>query len=141
MLGHVASCLGKPALASVPISAVMLSRLETVDAEQSLEDAAHLFVGGRNEGVPVIEGGTTVGVVTRDDVAIGLERSGPSGRISEAPCHNVVTVSPSDSLAEVLARLYAASPETLAVVVDDDGIPVGVLTVQRLVAYVEGRSA
>ena len=118
----------------------MLSRLDTVGAEQPLEDAAHLFIGGRGaEGVPVIEDGTTIGVVTRDDVAIGLQRSGPGARVSEAPCHNVVTVSPSDSLSEVLDRLYAASPGTIAVVLDH-GTPVGVLSVKHLVAYVEART-
>lgn len=139
MLARMATRLGPPALATIPVSAVMLSRLQTVGTEQPLQDAAHLFIGGHNtEGVPVVDHGTTVGVMTRDDVAIGIQRSGPASPVSEAPCHNVVTVSPSDSLADVLDQLYAATPETVAVVVDN-GTPVGVLTVQHLVAYVESR--
>ena len=139
MLGKLALRLGAPALATVPISAVMLSRLDTVGAQQPLQDAAHLFIGGRGEqGVPVIEDGATIGVVTRDDIAIGLQRSGPRALVSEAPCHNVVTVSPSDSLSDVLERLYAALPDSIAVVVDHD-TPVGVISVKHLVAYVEAR--
>ena len=139
MIGLLALRLGTPALATIPISAVMLPKLETVGAQQPLADAAHLFIGGRgNQGVPVVADGATIGVVTRDDVAIGLQRSGPAAPVSEAPRHNVVTVAPSDSLADVLEQLYAASPETVAVVVDN-GRPVGVLTVQHLVAYVEDR--
>ena len=59
--------------------------------------------------------------------------------IGEQACHDVVTVSPSDSLAEVLDQLYAASPDSIAVVVDR-GKPVGVLTVENLVDYVERSS-
>ncbi len=127
--------LGYPALASVPVSAVMLSRLETVGADQPLADAAQLLVAGRYAQVPVIEHGSPVGVVTRDDVAVGLERSGPRARVGEAPCHDVVTVTPSDSLADVFTKLRSV-PESVAVVVDH-GRTVGLLTVDSLVAYVE----
>jgi len=138
-LGRIAFRLGAPALASVPISAVMLSRLQTVGAQQSLEDAASLFIGGRNHNVPVISNGTPIGVVTRDDVAYGIEKSGPTACIAEAPRHDVVTVSPSDTLADVLERLYAM-PDAVAVVVDR-GTPVGVLTYEHLMAYVERSAA
>lgn len=135
-LGKLAFRLGAPALATVPVSAVMLTKLDTVGAQQSIEDAACLFIAGRNESVPVLEDGAPVAVMTRDDFTSGLERSGPTATIGEQPCHDVVTVSPSDSLAEVLEQLYAAAPDSIAVVVDR-GKPVGVLTVENLVDYVE----
>jgi CBS domain-containing protein len=134
-LGQLGKRLGYPALASVPVSAVMLSRLDAVTPEQSLEDVAQLLVTGRHAQLPVLEDGFPVGVVTRDDVALGLERSGPHSPVGEAPRHDVVTVTPSDSLADVLERLRA-TPETVAVVVDH-GTTVGLLTVDKLVAYVE----
>jgi CBS domain-containing protein len=139
-LGDLGRRLGRPALATVPVSAVMLSRVETVGIEQPLEDAAQMLVAGSHSHLPVVDHGAPVGVVTRDDVALGLARSGPHAPVGEAPRHDVVTVTPSDSLADVLDRLHHAAPDALALVVDR-GAPVGLLTVDRLVAYVRAASA
>lgn len=127
--------LGTPALTTVPVSAAMLTRVPCVKPDQALEDVAQLFIGGRNHELAVIADGHPIGVVTRDDVARGLERHGPHAVVAEAPQHEVVTVTPSDSLAEVLEELRE-SPERVVVVVDH-GDPVGLLTLDRLAAYVE----
>lgn len=134
-LGTVARQLGAPVLKSIPVSAVMLSALPVVKPNQPLEDVAELFVGGRNKELAVVEDGQPIGVVTRDDVAIGLERRGPHASVGEAPQHDVVTVTPSDSLADVLDQLRDA-PDRVAVVVDQ-GQPVGLLTFEKLVAYLD----
>jgi len=136
-LSGVARKLGVPVLATVPVSAAMLSRLDTVTPQQHLEDVAALFVGGRNAELPVIEDGTPVAVVTRDDVALGLVQNGPHASIAEAPRHDVFTVAPSDSLVDVLEQLRAW-PNAVAVVIDH-GTPVGLLTFERLNAYVEAQ--
>jgi predicted transcriptional regulator len=129
--------LGYPALATVPVSAAMLSRLETVNGAQPLEDVAQLFVGGRCHQVPVVaDDGLPVGVVTRDDVATAVQVLGPHAHVSEAPRHEVVTVGPSESLASVLDQLRG-SPDLIAVVVDH-GDPVGVVTLDSLTAYAAG---
>ncbi|HLL22339.1 MAG TPA: CBS domain-containing protein, partial [Kofleriaceae bacterium] len=94
-----------------------------------------LFLGGRNHQLAVVEDGHPVGVVTRDDVAVGLEQRGPHAALSEAPHHDVLTVTPSDALADVLEQLRQ-HPHSVAVVVDH-GEPVGLLTFERLVAYMQ----
>jgi CBS domain-containing protein len=131
--------LGRPALASVPVSAVMLTRLPTVASDQPLEDVVQLLVANRYVEVPVFDNNTAVGVLTRGDLERGLERSGPHSLVGEAPRHDVITVSPSDSLADVLAKLRQ-SPNAIAVVIDR-GAPVGLLTVDRLVAYAHRAAA
>jgi len=113
----------------------MLTALPVVKPEQHLEDVAQLFLGGRNHELAIVEDGHPVGVVTRADVAAGLERGGPHGSIAEAPQHDIVTVAPSDSLVDVLDQLRER-PERVAVVVDN-GEAVGLLTFERLTAYVE----
>lgn len=137
-LGAIAHRLD-PVLATIPVSAVMLSRMQTLDAHQSLEDAAYLFVGGRTQCVPVIEHGAAVGVVTRSDVEQGLARSGPTSLVGAAPQHDAVQVSPSDSLTDVMGKLRER-PDAVAIVVDH-GQPVGLLTFERLVEYVERHAA
>lgn len=133
VLSGVARRLGSPALASVPVSAAALTRVDTVNSEQPLEDVARLLVGNRQSQVPIVDGGQLIGVVTRADFAVAVEVFGPHAPVAEAHRHNVVTVSPSDSLADVLDRLRVA-PDSIAVVVDH-GELVGLLTFERLLAY------
>jgi CBS domain-containing protein len=133
VLSRLARRLGHPAFASMPVSAAILDRLATVSVDQSLEDVAQLLVAGRSSQVPIVDGGKPVGVVTREDLAAGVQVLGPHAPVAEAPHRGVVTVSPADSLADVFARLRAA-PEAVAVVVDR-GAPVGVITLEHLLAY------
>ena len=136
-LTGVARRLGAPA---IPVSAAMLSALPVVSSQQALQDVAQMFVGGRNHELAVVEDGQTVGVVTREDVALGLERRGPYASLAESPKHDVVTVTPSDSLADVLDQLRAAAPDSVAVVIDQ-GEPVGLLTFEKIVAYLDEHAA
>jgi CBS domain-containing protein len=132
-LAHVGRWLGQPE--AVPVGAVMLSRVATVSAEQSLEDAAQLLVATRSTHLPVVDGASVLGVVTREDVATAVARSGPRARVATAPRHDAIRVAPSDSIADVMARLRAV-PGSVAVV-EDRGMPVGLLTLERLLAYSE----
>jgi predicted transcriptional regulator len=135
MFGALAKRLKYPALATVPVSAAMLSRVETVGAEQHLEDVAQLFIAGRCAQIPVMDHGVAVGVVTRDGVATALRRSGPHALVGAAPCRHVVTVAPSDAIGDVLSQLRA-KPDSVALVLDH-GSPVGLLTEEVLSAYAE----
>jgi len=133
LFGRLAKRLKYPALASVPVSAAMLQRVESVEVDQPLDEIARLFVAGRVAQVPVMDHGVAVGCVTRDAVAHALLASGPHALVGAAPCTHVVTVAPSDALGDVLAQLRAR-PDSVAIVVDH-GAPVGVLTEDMLIAY------
>ena len=136
MLSRVARRLGSPvALASVPVSAVILNRLATVSVEQPLEDVAQLLVAGQRTEVPVVDGDRPVGVVTRDDLAAGVQELGPHAPVAQLHRHEVVTVSPSDSLADVYVRLRE-DPDAVAVLVDH-GALVGVVTYEHLLEYLD----
>jgi predicted transcriptional regulator len=134
-LSWMARRLGYPALASVPVSAVILNRLATVSVEQPLEDVAQLLVAGRRAQVPVIDGDKPVSVVTRDDLAEAVQALGPHAPVADLPRRGVLAVSPADSLEDVLARLRA-EPDTVAVLIDH-GAPVGVVTFERLLEYLD----
>jgi len=135
VLSRMARRLGYPALATVPVSAVFLNRVDTVSVEQPLEDVAQLLVAGRRAQVPVVDGDRPVGVVTRDDLAVAVQELGPHAAVAAVPRRAVLTVSPSDSLEDVLVRLRA-DPDTVAVLVDH-GAPVGVVTFERLLQYLD----
>lgn len=125
----------KSVISGVPVSAAMLRRVESVTPEQPLEDAAALLVRGGLNQLPVIDHGKAVGVITRSDVATALANAGPDATVATAPQHHIVTVSPSDSLDAVLDQLRQ-EPDSVALVLDDGGVPVGVLTAEHLAAYV-----
>jgi Zn-dependent protease len=125
----------REAIAGVPVSAAMLPRVEAVTPEQPLEDAAALLLRGGLQQLPVIDHGTPVGVITRADVATALAHAGPDATVAAAPQHEIVTVSAADSLDHVLDRLRQ-DPDSVALVVDAEGHPVGVLTAEHLAAYV-----
>ena len=139
VFGHIAKRLKYPALASVPVSAAMLQRVDTVDSEEALADVARLFVAGKVSQLPVVDHGNIVGVITRDAVANALEHGGPNASVGEARNGTVIIVSPSDALSEVLAKLRA-NPDAVALVVDH-GSPVGLLTAERLAAYAAEHAA
>jgi IMP dehydrogenase len=113
----------------------MLRRVETVTPDQPLEEAAALLLSGGQNQLPVIDHGEPVGVLTRSDVASALAHADPRTPVGSAPQHQVVTVDPAEPLDHVLDRLRQ-SPDAVAVVVDH-GTPVGLLTAESLVAYVE----
>ncbi|HSD90358.1 MAG TPA: site-2 protease family protein [Kofleriaceae bacterium] len=124
----------KHALAGVPVSAAMLRRVEAVTPDQPLEDAASLLLRGGLNQLPVIDHGKAVGVITRSDVASALAHARPDATVATAPRHEIVEVTPADSLDSVLERLRE-HPDSIALVLDE-GLPVGVLTAEHLAAYV-----
>lgn len=126
----------KSAITGVPVSAAMLRRVEAVSSDQPLEDAAALLLRGGLNQLPVIDHGKAVGVITRSDVATALAHAGPDATVASAPQHNVIAISPADSLDAVLDRLRE-EPDSVGLVVDPaDGSPIGVLTAEHLAAYV-----
>lgn len=141
-LGKVFAALAKkfhyPVLATVPVSAAMLTRVATVTLDQTLAEAAHLVARGTAR-VPVVDHGRALGVVTRDGLASALEEGGPSASIESATRPGVITVDPSTPAEEVLA-LLRCMPEAVALVVDH-GTPVGVVTAQELADYLSAVEA
>jgi len=134
-LASVAHRVGAPTLVGVPVSAAILTRVVAVRPEQSLDEVAQLFVSGRHDVLPVVDRGQPVAVLTRQDVAAGLERVGPHAPVAAVPLHHVVTVMPGEPVSHVLERLHQR-PDAVAVVVDRGG-PVGVVTEETLIAYID----
>jgi Zn-dependent protease len=120
-------------LSGVPVSAAMLTRVESVSPQQPIEDVARLMLQRGQNQIPVVDHGRPVGVLTRGDVASALSKGGPSALVSEAPTHDVVTVEPGDPLDVVLDRLRQ-SPDAVALVVDH-GEAVGMVTAETLAGY------
>ena len=138
LFASLAKKLHYPAMASVPVSAAMLSRVPAVGAGHSLADAATLVARGTGPLAVIDDDGHPVGVVTRNSLAHALIEAGPRASIAFAACANVVEVAPAACAQEVLA-LLRAQPDSVAMVVDH-GMPVGVLTAEQLDSYLQQRT-
>jgi Zn-dependent protease/predicted transcriptional regulator len=120
----------RAAIVDVPVSVAMNRQIDVVRSDEEIGEAARLLVTTGQQQLPIVDEGETVGVLTRTDVARGLDHAGPRATISEAPHHTAITVGPSESLEGVFDRL-SHEPDSIAVVVDR-GVPVGIVTTDQL---------
>ncbi len=121
--------------AKTPVREAMCSKIHAVRSEDSLGEAAHWLVETGQHPLPIVDGGQTVGVLTRRDVATGLEHAGAQGSVALAPHHGAITVSPQDSVEGVAAQL-SHQPDAIVVVMDA-GTAVGIVTAEQLATFVE----
>ena len=124
----------RAAVVNVPVSAAMNRHFDVVRADEPLGEAARLLVTTGQHELPIVDHGEMVGVLTRTDVAHGIEQVGPTAAISRAQHHDAITVAPNEPLEGVFDRL-AHDPHSIAVVVER-GMPVGVVTAEQLATYV-----
>jgi chloride channel protein, CIC family len=85
---------------------VMQSRVETLGATMTLDEAVQAFSRSHHRGFPVVDNGKLVGIVTQTDLAKMRDRTLPGDtHLSEIMTPSPVTVSPSASLGDVLYLL------------------------------------
>ncbi len=117
---------------SVHVEEAMRSDVPTIDPDRPVEEAARRMLAHRVEGLPVLEDGDLVGIVTTSDLL--LDRSEPSAVIAprRGTARDVMTpdpdaVAPENSLLEAASRMVEGTIRHLPVV-DSDGRLVGMLS-------------
>lgn len=112
---------------------LMTRAVESLSPESSLSQAAELMGAADVGFVPVLDGGSLVGVVTdRDLVLRGLgEGRGPDEAVGGVMSRDVLFCSPDDE-AEEAAALMAANQVRRLPVLDDETRLVGVLSLADL---------
>ena len=110
-----------------PIKYYMSTPLITLDKDDSLSDALHLFNTHHIHGAPVMEGERLVGILTMSDIARVLERGEPCDhKVSSIMTTDVVKAPSSIQLFEVIKRFKERKIGRLLVM--EGGKPVGILT-------------
>ena len=85
---------------------VMQERVETLEAETTLEEAMQAFARSHHRGFPVVEEGKLVGIVTQSDLLkIGDRNLANDIPLKEIMTSSPVTVSPTHNLSNVLYLL------------------------------------
>ena len=115
---------------------IMTRELVTVGPGDSVAKAAELMERTRIGGIPVVEGGRLVGILTSRDI----RRSHPNRLVADVMTREVVTISSTSSLWEAKELIERYGIERLVVM--EGGRPVGVVTKSLLYTelgkYVDG---
>jgi CBS domain-containing protein len=108
---------------------LMTSDPSTIDANQSVSDAAKLMRDEDAGIAPVVDGERLVGVLTDRDIAIKIVAEGrdpQATNVREIASTDVVTIDPQQDLDEAL-RLMAQNQVRRLPVVEEDGRLVGIV--------------
>jgi len=96
----------KGLLAELTAKDVMQSRVETLGAQMTLEEAVQAFSRSHHRGFPIVNDGKLVGIITQTDLVKVRDRGLPSDTLlSEIMTPQPVTVSPIATLGHVLYLL------------------------------------
>jgi chloride channel protein, CIC family len=93
-------------LTNLTAKSVMQERVETVDAEMTLDEAVKVFYASQHRGFPVMDDGGLVGIITQSDLLkIREQNLNPDSPITEIMTHQPITVKPTSKLSNVLYLL------------------------------------
>ena len=107
----------------------------TISPEETIDYALFLMEREGIDGLPVIDNGELVGIVTKTDITT---REGE--RVKEVMTKEVITAKESASVEEIMALMIENSIDRVPIV-DDDGKLVGIITIGDLLARKKHRNA
>mgnify|MGYP001770730667 CR=1 FL=1 len=118
---------------SIPVGKLIKRNLVTIEAGSSIEDAARLMVRENVGLLVVIHGGSMIGVVSERDVvraiANGVDLKSP---VESIATRNVVTINVNEPMHKAAELMHVNNIRHL-VVVDNEGRPIGVVSVRDIV--------
>ncbi|MGZ9235228.1 MAG: CBS domain-containing protein [Anaerolineales bacterium] len=106
---------------------VMTTTLRTASPEMRLSQVLDLLRINRISGVPVLEDGNLVGIISLEDVVRGMEKNDLAAPISQYMTREVVTVASYDSIVKAL-RIFTEKGLGRLPVVDENHKLVGMIT-------------
>ena len=107
----------------------------TISPEETIDYALFLMEREGIDGLPVIDNGELVGIVTKTDITT---REGE--RVKEVMTKDVITAKESASVEEIIALMIENSIDRVPIV-DDNGKLVGIITIGDLLARKKHRNA
>lgn len=130
-----------PSVVEPPLRAkdIMSSPVKSVDPETTMEEAGHMMLRSGHSGLPVVQGGSLIGIISRRDLDKanhhGLQNAPVKGFMSTV----VVTVNGEASMDEV-QRLMMGKDIGRLPVVDAEGGIIGIVTRTDVLRTLHGKS-
>jgi CBS domain-containing protein len=107
-------------LRNVPLSAVLITRFESLPADESLGDALARAGRGFQHDFPVVSEGRVVGMATHEEILRGLHQFGPGKRIGEIMREDVCMARADASLQDIYDELAEGKCAVVAVMSGDE---------------------
>ncbi|HYM82065.1 MAG TPA: site-2 protease family protein [Candidatus Limnocylindria bacterium] len=120
----------RASLSGLPARAAMITDYEALESTDPLQRAVDLLMAGSQQDFPVVEGGHPVGVLTRADLIMALQRAGaqtPAGQVVRRSGH---TAEAGEPLEQVFQRMREHRHTALPVV--SGNRMVGLLTLENV---------
>ena len=124
------------------ISEVMTRKVVTVEAGQTVQEAASFMLKGDAGSIPVIEGDRLIGMITDRDIAVrGVARGhGPDTPVRDLMSSGVICARIDDNVEDVATRMSEAQVRRLPVVDDTESL-VGIVSLGDLSRETDGDTA
>jgi len=106
---------------------LMVTKVITVSSSTPLNEAAKIMLEKDLSGLPVIEKGRLVGIITTHDMTKYLADYGSDLKVKDVMDKKVVTASPFHSIHH-LVELMASTPTRRVVIIDSEGRPIGIVS-------------
>jgi len=116
----------RASMTGFPVGAAMLTRFEVLDARDPLQRAVDLLMAGSQQDFPVLENQVPVGVLSRADLIVALQRSGAVTPVGEVVVRDGLVAEPAEPLELVFQRMREHRHSALPVV--SHGQLVGLIT-------------
>ena len=129
----------KSVLEGIPVSRIMLTDFQTLRSYDTLGGAAKLLLRGSQTDFPVVDNGNLMGLLTRNDIMLGLVKQGPYGIVSEVMQRDFLVLDAGEMLESALIRMQALAKPTIPVT--SRGLLVGLLTVENFHEFMMIQSA
>jgi Zn-dependent protease/predicted transcriptional regulator len=129
----------RSSLSGIPVAHAMIQRFQTLAPEDRLSKAVELVLSGSQQDFPVAQDGQPVGVLTRDDLMVALERRGSDTLVSDVMRRQFDVLDSHDMLQTASDKLQQCDCHTMLVV--HSGQLVGMVTMDNIGEYLMVRAA
>lgn len=137
--GEASAAVMRASFENVPVREAMLTHFQALDANAPLQTAVDALLAGYQQDFPVLDNGTVVGVLTRQDLVNALTAGGPSQPVGSAMRRTCEVLDAEEMLDVGFHRIQASDCHSLPVL--SHGQLVGMITAENIGEYVMVRTA
>jgi Zn-dependent protease/CBS domain-containing protein len=129
----------KSSLGGIPVSRAMITEFESLSARDTLTHVVQLILAGSQHDFPVVQDGTVIGVLNREDFISALTKQGQNALVSDVMRRDPPQVDSYEMLEAALNRMQESKAHMIAVT--HAGQLVGLLTNDNVTEFLMIRSA
>jgi Zn-dependent protease len=120
----------RASMSGFPVRSAMITEFTTLDVSDRLQRVVDLLMSGNQQDFPVLEQGLPIGVLSRSDLIVGLQRHGSDARVGEVVARDGLSAEAGEPLEDVFQRMREHQHRALPVV--SEGRLVGLLTTENV---------